>query len=91
MKKWEYGDVTVPKDAQWQTVELLDAAGAEGWETTGIVDETHHVKIYLMKRPVEGTVDAPEVEIKHDHSVTRKCGAFCDLRGTKHEITKASY
>ena len=91
MKKWEYQDVAVLKTDPASTIPLLDAAGDEGWETTGIVDENFHYRIYLMKRPTGGTDEPAAEEIKHDHSVTRKCGAFCDLRGTKHEITKARY
>lgn len=91
MKKWEYQDVAVLKTDPASTIPLLDAAGDEGWETTGIVDENFHYKIYLMKRPVGDPTDEAGEEIKHDHSITRKCGAFCELRGTRHEITKAQY
>lgn len=91
MKKWEYQDVAVLKTDPASTIPLLDAAGDEGWETTGIVDENHHYRIYLMKRPIDQPVDEKGEEIKHDHSITRKCGAFCDLRGTRHEITKNVY
>lgn len=91
MKKWEYTDVAVLKVNPAETIELLNAAGEEGWEFTGLVEENIHYKIYLMKRVVDEDEPVTESEIKHDHSITRKCGAFCELRGTRHEITKNSY
>lgn len=92
MQRWEYGEVVVSKDRLYETIELLDAAGKEGWETTGVLEENHHYKMYLMKRPVldERSLDLKfgvESEVKHNHSIQFPCGVRCQNRGTSREIT----
>ena len=72
MKKWEYNDVPVLKVDPSTTIPLLDAAGAEGWETTGIVNENYHYRIYLMKRLIDDSpVDEKGEEIKHEITKAR--------------------
>lgn len=89
MKTWEYNDVAVLKSDPASTIPMLDAAGALGWETTGIVDENHHYRIYLMKRPLgqDPTKTDAREPVKHSHSVRFPCNARCPHRGTSAEIT----
>jgi hypothetical protein len=46
---WEYQDVTVPS-GQGPTA-ILNAAGAEGWETTGLAVPLQGGTLVVMKRP----------------------------------------
>lgn len=89
MKQWEYMDVAVHKTEPASTIPLLDEAGKLGWETTGIVDENHHYRIYLMKRPLgeEPTKTDARAPMKHSHSISFPCNVRCPHRGTEQEIT----
>ena len=95
MKQWEYGEVVVDKSRLYETIELMDSAGKDGWEFTGHVDETMHVKMYMMKRPIESEVLIIEgdegditLTVPHTHSIKEKCWVNCPHRGTVNEITK---
>lgn len=93
MKTWEYQDVAVLKSDPASTIPLLDEAGRQGWETTGIIDENHHYRIYLMKRPLESAEEEPVAKkgVKHSHSIRYTCNRNCPQNGTIHEITRNTY
>lgn len=51
---WEYMNVSV-KDDQWdKSLILLNEAGAQGWEFTGLVEDTGYARLFLMKRRIDG-------------------------------------
>lgn len=95
MKQWEYSDVVIRKDMLHETLEALNLAGSEGWESTGIVEENHHYKMYLMKREVDTTPSPAKVsvDVKHSHSIRRRCSGYsrCPMLGTPHEILESTY
>ena len=46
---WEYQDVTIPSGQD--AAGLLNVAGADGWETTGVTVATQAGTVVVMKRP----------------------------------------
>lgn len=48
-QRWEYQSVRIPADGN--ATATLNAAGAEGWETTGLVIPTPEGGVIVMKRP----------------------------------------
>lgn len=92
MQQWEYNDVIIGKDEDHATIERLDAAGLEGWEFFGLVQETPHVKIYMVKRPLEPATEVPSLaSVKHAHSWRLSCTRSCEHYGTANEIIKSSF
>jgi len=49
--EWEYQTITIPPGAQSSMAAMLNAQGAQGWETTGIVFEAENRTTLLLKRP----------------------------------------
>lgn len=93
MKLWEYMDVSILRTNPAMTIEALDAAGRDGWETTGIVEENSTYRIYIMKRPLgeDPKIRTATEAVKHDHSVRYRCSGRCPYLGTEHEIVKHTY
>jgi hypothetical protein len=48
-QNWEYRDVTVP--AGQDPIAMLNTAGSDGWETTGITFSDQRGTVIVLKRP----------------------------------------
>lgn len=59
MLRWEYRSLRLEGTELDETDRVLNAAGAEGWELTGIVHRERHGYskdvIYVLKRPLPAT------------------------------------
>ena len=48
-QQWEYQNIGIPAGAD--AVPVLNAAGVEGWETTGLAFSSNQGTVLVMKRP----------------------------------------
>lgn len=49
--KWEYEWLNIKDEDYERDIQLLDEAGKDRWEVTGITEDTGFGTRYLMKRP----------------------------------------